>query len=131
MKVSRCHRVAVIEKRTEPNQTICICRRCFQPCSVIDWKSPLTPHEEWIIVQRYLSGGKRRRSLRSLAKSLGKSGSRVYQLEKRATMKILHMDDKKYEHLKMRLYDAFKAEQSDNRAHWKDIFIEQHEKRDN
>lgn len=129
MKISRCHRVAVIEKRAEPDQTIHFCRRCFQPCDVIDWESPLTPHEEWIIVQRYFYGSKKKRAIRSLAKTLGKSAPRIYQQERRAAMKILDMNDSRYELLKKGLYEALKAEQSDNRAQWKDIFIEQYERK--
>ena len=125
MKISKCCKVEVFEKKMEPNQAAYFCRRCLKSCEILYWFDPLSPNEEEIISKRYLSDRKKK-SVKSLAKSLGISTSRILHLEKRAAMKILKMTDVKSESLKERIYKELKAEPSVTRAKWKNAFIEQY-----
>jgi len=110
------------------NQTAFFCRKCLEPCETIIWNNSLSPQEELVIFHRYPSDRKRKKTLRFLAESLGKSAQRTLYLEKRAAMKMLKVDSIKYKLLKKRIYDTLKTEQPDKRARWKDVFIQQYEK---
>lgn len=128
MNISECCLIEVFEKKIAQNQTAYFCRKCLEPCAAIYWKGSLSPQEELVIFHRYPLDPKRKKTLKSLAESLGKSIQRTRYLEKRAAMKILKENDIKYKFLKKRIYDTLKAEQPDMRARWKDVFIQQYEK---
>jgi len=117
----------VFEKRTGSNQTTYFCRRCLNPSEIFYWNNSLSPLEDLIIFHRYPLDRRRKKSTKSLAKSLVRSIPRIWYLEKRAAMKILKINNMKYETLKQRIYKAVKSEPTYSRARWKDVFIKQYE----
>ena len=128
MNISKCCRVEVYKKSIGQNQTAYFCRKCLEACETITWNDPLSYQEELVIFFRYPSDRMRKKTLRSLAESLGKSFQRIRFLENRAAIKILKVNIIKYRILKKRIYDTVKTEQPDKRARWKDVYIQQYEK---
>ena len=129
MNISVCCLIEVFEKKIGQNQTAYFCKKCFERCDTIYWNGSLFPQEEFVIFNRFPLDRKRKKTFKTLAESLGKSVQRTRYLEKRAAMKILKVNDIKYKFLKKRIYDTIKTEQPDMRARWKDVFIQQYEKK--